>query len=101
VETGTAWRAPTRRGACYFIFASYTARRLVGISVGIGSNRRRKLLYIQMVMAVVEYRPGAPEAMSMDNGMFGAGRLARQALQARPVLYQRPGAFSLHTGSEK
>jgi hypothetical protein len=24
----------------YFIFASYTARRLVGISVGIGSNRR-------------------------------------------------------------
>jgi hypothetical protein len=47
----------------YFIFASYTARRLVGISVGIGSNRRRKLLYIQMVMAVVEYRPGAPTAL--------------------------------------
>jgi hypothetical protein len=47
-------------GACYFIFASYTARRLVGIPVGIGSNLRRKLLYIQMVMAVVEYRPGAP-----------------------------------------
>jgi hypothetical protein len=61
VETGTAWRAPTRWGACYFIFASYTARHLVGISVGIGSNRRSKLLYIQMVMAVVEYRPGAPE----------------------------------------
>jgi hypothetical protein len=53
VETGTAWRAP-------IFFASYIARRLVGISVGIGSNRRRKLVYIQMVMAVVEYRPGAP-----------------------------------------
>jgi hypothetical protein len=62
LETGTAWRAPTRRRACYFIFASYTARRLVGISVGIGSNRRRQLLY-QMVMAVVEYRPGAPFLM--------------------------------------
>jgi hypothetical protein len=48
-------------GSLLFYFASYIARHLVGISVGIGSNRRRKLLYIQMVMAVVEYRPGAPE----------------------------------------
>jgi hypothetical protein len=48
----------TPPGSLLFYFASYTARRLVGISVGIGSNRRRKLLYIQMVMAVVEYRPG-------------------------------------------
>jgi hypothetical protein len=47
-------------GSLLFYFASHTARRL-GISVGIGSNRRRKLLYIQMVMAVVEYRPGAPD----------------------------------------
>jgi hypothetical protein len=47
-------------GSLLFYFASYIARHLVGISVGIGSNRRRKLLYIQMVMAVVEYRPGAP-----------------------------------------
>jgi hypothetical protein len=29
-------------GSQLFYFASYTARRLVGISVGIGSNRRRK-----------------------------------------------------------
>jgi hypothetical protein len=59
VDTGTGWRTPTRRGAL-FIFASYAAGRLVGISVGIGSNRRGKLLYIQMVIALVEYRPGAP-----------------------------------------
>jgi hypothetical protein len=61
VETGTAWRAPYAPGSLLFYFASYIARHLVGISVGIGSNRRRKLLYIQMVMAVVEYRPGAPD----------------------------------------
>jgi hypothetical protein len=40
-------------GSLLFCFASYIARHLVGISVGIGGNRRRKLLYIQMVMAVV------------------------------------------------
>jgi hypothetical protein len=51
-------------GSLLFYFASYIARHLVGISVGIGSNRRRKLLYIQMVMAVVEYRPGAPPAFA-------------------------------------
>jgi hypothetical protein len=45
-------------GSLLFYFASYAARRLVGIPVGIGNNRRRKLLYIQMVIAVVEYRPG-------------------------------------------
>jgi hypothetical protein len=52
--------ARLRAGEPAFIFASYTAHRRVGISVGIGSNRRQKLLYIQMVMAVVECRPGAP-----------------------------------------
>jgi hypothetical protein len=30
-----------------------TARLLVGISVGIGSNRRRKLFQIQLVMVAV------------------------------------------------
>jgi hypothetical protein len=49
-----------------FYFASYTARRLVGISVGIGSNRRRKLLYTQIVMAMIEYRPGA-QAENINN----------------------------------
>jgi hypothetical protein len=47
------------QGACCFIFASYTARQLVGISVGIDNNRRHKLLQIQMVMALGGYRPGA------------------------------------------
>jgi hypothetical protein len=37
-----------------------TARQLVGISVGIGRNRRRKLLQIQTVMELDGYRPGAP-----------------------------------------
>src|SRR5258708_17933366 len=50
------------QGACCFIFfASYTARQLVGISVGIGDNRRQNLLQIQMVMALGGYRPGAPK----------------------------------------
>jgi hypothetical protein len=60
-----------------------------------------KITLFQIVTTSVRYRPRAPEAMSMDNGMFGAGRLARQALQARPVLYQRSDAFSFHTGFEK
>jgi hypothetical protein len=47
------------RGASCFIFASY-ARHLVGISVGIGSNQRQKLLQIQMVIELGGYRPGAP-----------------------------------------
>jgi hypothetical protein len=47
-------------GSLLLYLASYIAGHLVGISVGISGNRRRKLLYIQMVMAVGEYRPGAP-----------------------------------------
>jgi hypothetical protein len=35
-----------------------TARQLVGISVGIGSNRRRKLLQIQIVMELGGYGQG-------------------------------------------
>jgi hypothetical protein len=61
VETGRAWGRACCRGACCFIFATNTARQLVGISVGIGSNRRRKLLQIQMVMELGGYRPGAPD----------------------------------------
>jgi hypothetical protein len=87
VDTGTGWRTPTRRGAL-FIFASYAAGRLVGISVGIGSNRRGKLLYIQMVIALVEYRPGAPIFAAAQ---LGFGRplhcIGRQsfALRKRPA----------------
>ena len=46
------------QGACCFIFASYTARQLVGISVGIGNKRRQKFIQIQRVMALGGYRPG-------------------------------------------
>jgi hypothetical protein len=35
-------------------------RNLVGISVGIGSNGRRKFLQIQFVMVLGACRPGAP-----------------------------------------
>jgi hypothetical protein len=66
-------------GSLLFYFASYIARHLVGISVGIGSNRRRKLLYIQMVMAVVEYRPGAP-----DCARFLSTRLVRASSAGLP-----------------
>ena len=61
-------------GSLLFYFASYIARHLVGISVGIGSNRRRKLLYIQMVMAVVEYRPGALRILILHNECHDARR---------------------------
>jgi len=40
------------------------ARQFVGISVGIGRNRRQKLLQIQMVMELGGYRPGAPTAFA-------------------------------------
>jgi hypothetical protein len=36
----------------------------VGISVGIGDDRRQKYFYIQMVMVVSGYRPGAPSAFA-------------------------------------
>ena len=36
-----------------------TARHLVGISVGIGSNRRRTIFQIQLVMVLGDCRPGA------------------------------------------
>jgi hypothetical protein len=35
-----------------------TVRQVVGISVGIGNNPRRKLLHIQMVMRLDDCRPG-------------------------------------------
>jgi hypothetical protein len=40
METPDGMERACCRGACCFIFASYTARQLVGIFVGIGSNRR-------------------------------------------------------------
>ena len=55
-------RANAGELAILFLSAN-TARRLVGISVGIGSNRRPKLVQTQMVMALGGYRPGAPKAL--------------------------------------
>jgi hypothetical protein len=39
-------------------FLADTVRQLVGISVGIDSNRRRKLFRIQLVMMLGDCRPG-------------------------------------------
>jgi hypothetical protein len=58
VETGTAWGVPNARKAAILFLPANTARQLVGISVGIGSNRRGKFLQIQMVIALGGYRPG-------------------------------------------
>lgn len=46
--------------AVLFLLAN-TVRQLVGISVGIGSNRWIKLFQIQLVMVLGDCRPGAPE----------------------------------------
>jgi hypothetical protein len=48
------------------------ARHLVGISVGIGSHRRSKLLQIQMVMELGGYRPGAPVLRAFHASAAGA-----------------------------
>src|SRR5436190_16965697 len=48
------------------LFLRATAvRYLVGIPVGIRSNRRLKLLQIQLVMRLGDCRPGAPPLFSM------------------------------------
>jgi hypothetical protein len=60
VETGAAWGRPAAGGARCLFLSAHTARQLVGISVGIGSNRRGKLLQVQMVIGVGACRPGAP-----------------------------------------
>jgi hypothetical protein len=72
--------------ACCFISTSYTARHLIGISVGIDSNRRRKLLYIQMVMALVGYRPGAPQDFIP---VYGLLELASSFMFSEPRPYHR------------
>jgi hypothetical protein len=64
-DSGRATWRPERHGgvpaagepAVLFLPAN-TARQPVGVSVGIGSNRRRKSLQIQLVMASGGYRPG-------------------------------------------
>jgi hypothetical protein len=60
VETGAAWGVPAAGEPTVLFLPAHTARQLVGISVGIGSNRRRKLLQVQMVIGLGACRPGAP-----------------------------------------
>jgi len=48
-------------GASGFIFFQLIARHVVGISVGIRSYQRLKLLQIQSVMELGGYRPGAAD----------------------------------------
>ena len=52
-------RANAGEPAILFLPAN-SARRLVGISVGIGSSRRQKMFQIQLVMILGDCRPGAP-----------------------------------------
>jgi hypothetical protein len=56
VEAGTAWCLPLLP----LILPANTERLLVGISAGIGTNRRQKLADIQLVMVLSGCRPGAP-----------------------------------------
>ena len=60
METGTAWGVPTAWEPAVLFLLANTVRQLVGISVGIGSNRRLKLFQIQLVMVLGDCRPGAP-----------------------------------------
>jgi hypothetical protein len=54
---------PAAGEAAVLFLPANTARQLVGISVGIGSNLRSKSLQIQMIMEIDDCRPGAPEAL--------------------------------------
>jgi hypothetical protein len=77
VETVTAWGVPNAGKPAILFLPANTARHLVGISVGIGSHRRLKLLQIQMVMALGGYRPGAPDCAFRANAARASVRLQR------------------------
>jgi hypothetical protein len=53
-----AWAVPAPEELAGLFLRANTERHLVGISVGIGSNRRRKLFQIQLVMVLGDCRPG-------------------------------------------
>jgi hypothetical protein len=50
VETATAWGVPAAGEPFVLFLPANIALKFVGISVGIGHDRRRKLFHIQMVM---------------------------------------------------
>lgn len=63
--------------SCFYFLHANPARPLVGISVGIGSNRRRKLFQIQLVMVLGDCRPGAPAFIASEViSSRSTGRLA-------------------------
>jgi hypothetical protein len=47
-------------GSLFLFLSANAARHPVGIRVGIGSNARRNLFLIQLVMVLGDCRPGAP-----------------------------------------
>jgi hypothetical protein len=55
-----AWGVRAAAQPAVLILPANTVRQLVGISVGIDSNQRRKLFQIQWVMVIGDCRPGAP-----------------------------------------
>jgi hypothetical protein len=63
-ETGMARGVPAAWEPAILFLLANAVRQLVGISVGIGSNRRLKLLQIQLVMVLGNCRPGAPRKKS-------------------------------------
>jgi hypothetical protein len=64
VDTGTSWAVPAAEELAVLFLRANTERHLVGISVGIGSNRQRKIIQIQLVMVLGDCRPGAPRKIS-------------------------------------
>jgi len=95
-----------------FIFLCRSARQLVGISVGIGTNQRRKPLQIQSLMVLGDCRPGAPDfaasqlrlarpdrwiaSLPLRSSRFG-GQVARNEAETHvfiPATRFRPGFAS-------
>jgi hypothetical protein len=74
VQTETACDVPAAGEPTVLFLPANAARQPVGISVGIGSNQRRKLLQIQMVIGLGGYRPGAPMA-SIPNSIHRIDKL--------------------------
>jgi hypothetical protein len=70
--------------AILFLLAN-AVRQLVGISVGIGSNRRLKLLQIQLVMVLGDCRPGAPRFALRATRGAATRRSKREACPAKPL----------------
>src|SRR5277367_3058529 len=72
VETGTTWAVTAAEEPAVLFLPANTARYLVGISVGIGSSRRRKLPQLQLVMVLSDCRPGAPPVCGGQMGICAA-----------------------------